>query len=457
MKAKVYLTDKTNGKFLEFIGTQEAPLYPAEVVEAVSEKYKDSEASMLNVHSDVEYQSVLGVGGAFNETSAVNYKKMTNENKEKVMDMLFSKEKGMGFNFGRTTINSCDFAVDDYTYVKEGDMDLSTFDISRERDAIIPMIKDACKRGKIEFFSSPWSAPAYMKTNGSNIAGYLKEDCYGLWAKYIKKYLDEMEKEGIDIWGITMQNEPRHAQTWESCNYTPEQENEFLGYIGKELEGTGKKILCYDHCRERVYERAKATFESKYGKYCDGVANHWYSGDHYGEMKAMWYKYPDKIQVASEGCIGYPNAGYNEHLAVNHAETYLHDMITCFNGGTNGYCIWCLIVDEHSGPCHHRETRGLYADAPVYCYDGGKKIIYDLFLYYMGHISKFVDRGAKVIATSLYTNKLDAVAFKNPDGKIVVVCLNATDEKRWVNIRMDKHLIKTYLDPHTAKTFVYEE
>lgn len=457
MKAKIYLTDKANGKFLEYIGTEEAPLYPAEVIEDTSLKYTDSEACMLNVHSDVEYQEILGVGGAFTETSAVNYKAMSDEKKNQVMDMLFSKEKGMGFNFCRTAINSCDFSIDDYTYVEEGDMDLSTFDISREKQAVIPMIKDAYKRGDIEIFASPWSAPSYMKTNGSNLAGYLKKDCYGLWAKYIKKYIEEMAKEGVNIWGITMQNEPRHAQTWESCNYTPEQENEFLGYIGKELEGTGKKILCYDHGRERVYERAKSTFESEFGSYCDGVANHIYSGDHYGEMKAMWYKYPDKLQVASEGCIGHPNPGYNDEVAVRHAETYIHDMIACFNGGTNIYLVWNLIVNEQSGPCHHRENRGLYVDAPVYSYDNGEKIIYDLFLYYMGHISKFVDKGAKVIATSTYTNRIDAVAFKNPDGKIVVVAANLTDNKMPLNVRLDKHLIKTSLEAHTVKTFVYED
>lgn len=456
MKVKIYLTDKQEYKYLEYIGTEEAIFYPSEVIESSAEKYKDSEACMLNVHSDVEYQSVLGIGGAFTETSAANYKKLTDKNKEKVMDMLFSKDNGMGFNFGRTSINSCDFSICDYTYVKEGDDDLTTFDISREKLAVIPMIKDAYKRGDIEIFSSPWSAPSYMKTNNSNIGGYLKKEYYEIWAKYIKKYIEEMKKEGVDVWGVTMQNEPRHAQTWESCNYTPEQEVEFLGCLGKELEGTGKKILCYDHGRERIYERAKVTFESKFGHYCDGIANHIYSGDHYGEMKAVWYKYPDKLQVASEGCIGNKNKGYNDDVSVSHAETYFHDMVTCFNGGTHYYCIWNLIVDENSGPCHHRENRGLYVDAPVYCYDDGERVVYDLFLYYMGHISKFIERNAKVIATSVYTNKIDACAFKNPDGKVIVVAMNPNDGKKTLNIRMDKHLLKTDLPPHSVKTFVYE-
>ena len=81
MKAKVYLTDKENGKYLEQIETLEAPFYPSEVIEDTSLKYTDSEASMLNVHTDVEYQEVLGVGGAFTETSAINYKNMPDEKK----------------------------------------------------------------------------------------------------------------------------------------------------------------------------------------------------------------------------------------------------------------------------------------------------------------------------------------------------------------------------------------
>ena len=122
----------------------------------------------------------------FTEAPAVNYNKLNKEDQRRFIDAYFSEE-GLKYNMGRTHINSCDFALSNYTYVEEGDKDLSTFSIKCDEEKIIPLIKDAINTSKEEmtFFASPWSPPAYMKTNNDmNNGGHLKKEYYSIWAEY---------------------------------------------------------------------------------------------------------------------------------------------------------------------------------------------------------------------------------------------------------------------------------
>jgi glucosylceramidase len=170
------------------------------------------------------------------------------------MESYFSREKGIGYNFGRTHINSCDFSLDIYTYIEEGDTELKTFNIDRDRKYIIPFIKDAMQycSDELVLFASPWSQPAFMKDNESSVkGGSLKEEYKEVWARYYAKYIKAMAAEGIKISAITVQNEPKAKQTWESCYYSPEDEKEFIEkYLAPTLENEGLseiKIIIWDH------------------------------------------------------------------------------------------------------------------------------------------------------------------------------------------------------------------
>ena len=163
--------------------------------------------------------------------------------KKRFLELYFSREKGIGYNFGRSHINSCDFSLDIYSNVEEGDMTLDTFNLNREKKYIIPFIKDAlayCDQ-EIVLFASPWSPPAYMKDNGSVVkGGSLLEECKALWANYYVKYIKEMAKEGINFSAISVQNEPKAKQTWESCFYSPEDEAYFIDkYLISALDDAG--------------------------------------------------------------------------------------------------------------------------------------------------------------------------------------------------------------------------
>lgn len=455
MKIKLFESNFHGAHILKFAQTEMA-YKNTDIIEEQGHP-GDVEAFLINIHDDIEFQTFGGIGGAFTDSSASLWNDMPEDRKEEVIKAYFDRKSGIGYTFGRLSMASCDFSRDYYTYVDEGDMTLDSFSLKHDDKEIFPMVKAAQKYADLTLFASPWSPPSYMKTNGSRIGGHLKKECYGLWAKYFKKYIDGCRQRGIDIWAVTMQNEPRHHQTWESCLYTPSEEAEFLGHLGRELEGTNTKIICYDHCRERVFERAKAIYESENGKYCDGIANHWYSGDHFGELRAHALKYPEKISIASESCNAVAQRGIHDGVDLGFAEAYAHDIIGCFNNGLHYYCDWNLLLDEKNGPHHNRVEKEFSVEPSIYYNKKNNELVYRLTYYYVGQISKFAKPGAKVICSSSYCCELETLALKNPDGEVVCVVLNRTDKALPAILRLDGHIYKFTSHPHSIVTAVIEK
>ncbi len=456
MKAKIWQT-QAEGKRLALAAELEMEYKDTDCID-IQCRPGDIAQNVVNIRPSCEYQTFGGIGGALTESSAYLFDKLDDRAKRDFIKSYYDKDEGIGYSFGRLTIGSCDFSTCDYTYVEEGDMTLDSFDLGHDKEAVIPMTKMALEYAPdLALFASPWSPPKYMKTIDSRIGGHLKKECYGLWAKHFRKYIEACRAEGIDIWGVTMQNEGRAWQLWESCLYTPDEEYEFLGCLGRELEGTGVKILCYDHDRERVYERAEKMFEGEYGKYCDGIAYHWYTGSHFGELKNVYHKYPNKLSVASEGCTIVRGVGIKEEIELRQAEKYAKDILECISNGANYYCDWNIILDEKNGPHHNREGRPVSADSLVYYLTDKNELLYRLGYYYVGHFSKFVRPGATVIGSSSFTENIDTLAFKNTDGSIACILLNRTDSPSRAVLRLNNHICKFDIAPHSIITAVIED
>ena len=424
-----------------------------------------TEYAVINVFDEFEYQTVLGFGGAFTESAAYNYARLTEAQKKDFLEKYFSRENGIAYNFGRTHINSCDFALDVYSYVEDGDKDLSTFNIDRDRQYIIPFIKDAlayCNE-EITLFASPWSPPAYMKVNEDvTRGGELKDEYKGVWARYYAKYIKAMAEEGIVISAITIQNEPNARQSWESCSYSDDEEREFIEqYLLPTLDEEGLsdiKIMIWDHNKERVYDRTKHIFASKTVEdRVWGVAHHWYSGDHFEGLRLVHERY-NKPLVSAENC------GNISENVFSLAERYGKEICEDFNNFTAAFCDWNLLLSHQGGPFHNRSDKtvacagvvfedkssGCYA--PV-LYDTEKKeLIYTPIYYYIGHFSKFVQRGAIRTATTKYDERLFSIAFKNPDGGLVLVVLNTADRAMPIVVRHNGVCTETELEAHAIMT-----
>jgi len=408
------------------------------------------------------FQTYFGIGAALTDASAETFYKLPKDKQQELMTAYFSTDKGIGYTVGRTNINSCDFSSDMYTYIKEGDKELSTFNIEHDRKYKIPFIKEAMAAagGKINLFASPWSPPAFMKDNNDVLhGGKLKPEFAASWAMYYTKFIKEYEKSGIPVWGISIQNEPMATQRWESCLYTAEEERDFLkDHLGPTMEKEGlkdKKIIVWDHNRDLMYQRAQTYFsDPAVAKYIWGIGFHWYedwSGGTpmYDNLRRVHEAFPDKNLFFTEGCAeSFDSTRYNAWVL---GEEYGRSMINDFNNGMVGFTDWNILLDEKGGPNHV----GNFCFAPVHGDTRTGQITYTNSYYYIGHFSKFIKPGAKRIISSSSRSQLLTTAFKNEDGKLVVVVMNQSSIKTPYNLWINGKAASCMALPHSISTLIF--
>lgn len=410
---------------------------------------------VVNLFPEMKQQIIDGFGGAITEAAVVTADRLSGEGRQEILDSCFGQE-GLRYNLARIHMNSCDFALGNYTYVEEGDPDLSTFSISHDQKQLIPFMKDAQKtaEGTLAFLSSPWSPPAYMKTNGEmNHGGKLKEEFAPLWAEYYVRYIKAYEQEGIPISYITVQNEPMAVQTWDSCIYEAEEEGRFVKhYLAPALSNAGLghvEIFVWDHNKEAVYERTRDTFAVEgVREAVSGVAVHWYTGDHFDAVRAVKKAFPEKKVFFTEGCVEYSR--FADSGEQEKAEMYAHDILGNLKAGTEAFFDWNLLLDKDGGPNHV----GNFCAAPIMCREDGKakkRLAY----YYIGHFSRYIKRGAVQIMTSTFTDKLETAAFINPDGERVAILLNRTGEDIEVSLKEEGIGTNTIIEARSIATIRY--
>ena len=415
--------------------------------------------NLVQLFPQIREQTMEGFGGAFTESSAVNYHRLGKEQKKELIEAYFG-DKGLRYHLGRVSINSCDFALGNYTYVEEDDATLHSFSIAHDRQQIIPMIQAAMERtgGKMHFLASPWSPPAYMKTNGEmNHGGKLKEEVRELWAQYFVKFIREYREAGVPITAVTVQNEPAAVQTWNSCTYSAEEEGLFVAkHLGPALERAGMKdvdIYVWDHNKELLYQRFRdAVSVPGADRYIAGAAMHWYTGDHFDAIEILRKQYPGSKLMFSEGCVEYSR--FADRGEVRKEEMYAHDMIGNFRAGVSTFLDWNLLLDEQGGPNHV----GNFCAAPVMLepeeQDGYvKKLMY----YYIGQFSRYIPAESVRIATTQYTDGLEVCAFLTPSAERVLVVLNKSEENRPVVIREEEEGFHDEIAAHSIVTYVMQD
>lgn len=410
-----------------------------------------------------KFQTMVGIGGALTDASAETFYKLPKDKQKEFLTAYYDKTKGIGYTFGRTNIQSCDFSSDSYSYVKDGDAALKTFDISHDKKYRIPFIKEAigAAGGKLNIFVSPWSPPGFMKTNHDVLHGGKLEKKYDQsWANFYGKFIRAYEKEGIPIWGLSVQNEPMATQTWESCLYTAEEERDFVkNFLGPTLQKqglSGKKLIVWDHNRDLLYQRASTILEDPAAaKYVWGVGFHWYetwtgAGMNFANVGLVHQAFPDKNLIFTEGCAEKYDATKLNDWSLG--EKYGTSMINDFNDGTVAWTDWNVLLDEKGGPNHV----GNFCFAPVHADTKSGNLIYTNAYYYIGHFSKFIKPGARRIISAASRDKLLTTAYMNPDGKIAVVVMNKTDEKIDYSLWIKGKAAKVSSNPHSIETLIVE-
>ncbi|MBR2602662.1 MAG: glycoside hydrolase [Clostridia bacterium] len=456
------------------------------------------ESGVINLYPDIRYQEIEGFGGALTDTVGYLYSKMTPECKRQFLEAYFG-ENGQHYRFLRMHIDSCDYSLDEYQAVADpvADPDFATFTLARDRKYMLPMLKDAMAMTAQPFsvLLSPWSPPRQWKTpparprNDASVygglpgfrqeidydypsrcnGGSLKKEHYGDWARYLVKYVLAYLDEGVPVTMLSLQNESIAATEWDSCVWTAAQQKEFLRdhlYPAFEAAGLAGRVGLYiwDHNKERAVEYPREIIDETTCKMLEGIAFHWYSGDHFEALRIAHELFPDMKLMSSECCALHPPGQTSIFAALfgggpsvaevdyRDAAAYAHDMIGNLNNGMNRWIDWNLCVDQNGGPRHVASGFG----APVCANEDGtwrKLLTFD----YIGHFSRHILPGARRIAFSRCDDRVDVTAARNPDGSVAVVLLNRGEADLSYALRLEGKVIRVSVPAHTLSTLCLPE
>ncbi len=443
------------------------------------------EKAEITILPHEKHQVITGIGGSFTQASAYLLNQLSHENRNKILEAYFG-ESGARYSLARTHMNSCDFSLGNYSYAStEEDAELKHFSTERDMDDIIPMIKDAMAISKDGFkiISSPWTAPPWMKDNNAWCGGRLLPQYYDTWALFFSKYIKAYREQGIEIWAVTVENEPLGNNCkWESMHFTPVEMNAFVkNHLGPRLRADGHttRILGYDQNRnEELIQWVDAMYgDEDAARYYDGTAVHWYGSTFRYFPEALQYassKAPGKHLIQTEACIDdeiprwrddawYWSAeatdwGFNwapadrKHLHPKYVPVfrYANDIIGCLNNGVDGWIDWNMILDKQGGP----NWAGNWCIAPVIV-DPEREEVYFTPLYYtMAHFSRYIRPGAYRIGFDNTDDNLKVTAVENPDGSIAAAVFNPHKKPKGVKLKLNDKSMEFSISAKALQTII---
>lgn len=410
-------------------------------------------STQIKVDEDTTYQEMDGFGGSFTDSAAwLVYTRLDEADRDELMTRLFDYQNGIGISFLRQPMGSPDFARRIYSYDDmprgQSDLLLKKFSIDHDRDYIIPALKAAIAVNPgLKVMVSPWSPPGWMKTSDSMIGGSLRpEPAYRrAFADYFVRFIQAYQDSSVNIpiYAITVQNEPLFVPTnYPGMSMTASDQVDFIDrYLGPALAENGMtaKIFCYDHNWDG-YNYAMTVLGSS--KFAVGSAWHYYSGIP-ENMSAVHLAYPDKgIWFTEAGSGSWNNLG-TFHNAFMDQMKYI---IRIPRNYAKTIVWWNLALDENNGPIVFTNTvnRGIVTVNKL-----SGRITYNVDYYTLGHISRFVKPGALRIKSNTFADVLEDVAFKNPDGSIVLIISNRKTKPREIQVQIGTKSF-TYMIPAEA-------
>ena len=417
----------------------------------------DARAQTPRVHVDPARpaQRIIGFGGALTESAAYVLQQLPKAKRAQVLRSYFDPREGIGYTLARTHINSCDFSRSSWSLDEHnGDLALEHFSLGPMRERQLPLIQDARRIAgaqRFKLLASPWSPPAWMKTNGEMAhGGMLRPNCREAWANFYVRFAQALrDEEKIALWALTVQNEPDAVQPWESCLYSPWEERSFIAdELGPALERAGLsgiQLYGWDHNRDGLEERAVALLGyGRSAKYLAGLAIHWYQEEDFGAAKRVLEKFPDTRILFTEGCVeGGPHL---DEWAP--AERYARNMIGDFSNGVCGFIDWNIALDLQGGPNHV----GNFCHAPVLVDTASGEAHYQPSFHYIAHFSKYVQPGALHLPLADVPQGLQAVAFANPDRSVVAVVCNPGDQEQEFTLQIGSDARACTVAPHGIQT-----
>lgn len=426
-------------------------------------------------------QSVDGFGFSLTGGSAELMMKMSQAERTKLLKELFATDgDAIGVSYIRLTIGASDLNsfVFSYNDLEEGETDyeLKKFDLAQDKRDVIPVMKEILEIAPdIKIMASPWSAPVWMKTNGKVKAGALKEECYDVYARYLVKYIQEMKKQGITIDALTIQNEPINANNTPSMRMNAAEQTTFIkANLGPALKNANlkTKIVLFDHNLDRPDYPLTVLRDPEAAQYVDGSGFHHYGGD-LTAMTVVHNARPDKHLYFTEQMV-VERPGSNT-IAI--AAQVKRMIVGVMENWSRNVILWNFAADPNNDP--HTDDGGCSMCQGAVTLDGDK-VSRNLAYYVIAHASKFVRPGSvriqstntgdqsvlltsdeeqrSVIRVATIENKdaLPNIAFRTPDGKIVLIVVNDTYATGSFKVQHRGQYANIRLQPGAVGTYVWE-
>lgn len=435
----------------------------------------------IDVDENITYQEMAQNiwGGCFNERGWHKLQMLTEEERNHILDLLFdpNEPEGLHLTMGRMPIGSSDFAMDLYSLNEtENDYDMVNFSIERDKEMLIPYIREALKRQpNLKIWASPWSPPSWMKQEGENntaphknlIGGWFHgtEENYRAYALYFRKFIEAYDKEGIEIYMVSPQNEPTMWTLYSSCRWTGECLRDFLKYLGPQMEELGVQIYLgtFTNSDDSLMDPTLNDMEAR--KYISGINFQWWS---YNKARSLFHTGFNQGMMQSETMCGNGNNDWQ------YAEYQFDVMYMYFSYGISAYNMWNLVLEwdgENPGG-YNTATPPWPQNAPITVNETTKKYTINPQYYNIKHYTDAVRANARRIESSgtynqeyipntnadkeqdsVYSAEQREIAFRNADGTISLLVKNGSNSAKTVDINFNGRKVTAELPAHSIHTF----
>lgn len=433
--------------------------YTSQTLKKLDPIHFSNEISSLTIKLDTTdiKQEIEGFGASLTGSSAYLIKNMSSSARSSLLNDLFT-ENGIALKYLRLCIGSSDFSIGNYTYCDQQGIENFSVPEVDKRD-LLPVLKEILTLNKnIKLMGSPWTAPAWMKSNKHLYGGSLiGESVYNDFAEYFVQYIKAYKKEGIDINAISIQNEPRHSINTYPTMYMEwdEQNNIIKNYLGPKFKSSGlnTKILIWDHNFDGVDYPLSILNDSETRQYIAGSAFHGYGGKP-SDIDNLISSYPNISVYFTEQSGG----GWNTDEPIGNMLYYMKEMLMpMINRGSKNFLMWNLALNPQHGPV--TTTSGGCQDCRgIVTIDGDKYSVNEEY-YLLGHFSKFIKEKAHRIGyniTGAKPENIEISSFLNPDGSKVVVVLNQSGAKQLLSVRNGDRKFTYNTENQSVTTFVYK-
>lgn len=441
---------------------------------------KSLNQTVAHINRTQKYQFIVGFGGAFTDAAGINIASLNEGLQKQLINGYFSRN-GLEYTIGRVPMASCDFCTREYSYDDvDGDFDLDKFQLAEEDLKYkIPFIKMAINASSHEvlLFGSPWSAPAWMKTNGKmHGRGVLKgnpgEKYYKTWANYFVKFLQSYESHDITFWGLTAQNEPLDGFipdfAFQAMGFTPETQRDFIKLdLGPALKEAGYgansiKLMILDDQRFELPKWAEVVLsDPEAAQYVSGVAFHWYMNGIAPPvlLDKTHSSFPGVFLLSTEACAGFLpwDLVKVDFGSWERAEMYAHDIIEDLLHWTVGWVDWNLALNIQGGP----NWVNNFVDSPVIVNRTSQEFYRQPMYYAIAQFSKLLPPGSIRVDVKLEDSfkevmNLDIAAFETPIDSTVVIIVNRQD----VSVQLGLHdaavgYLNMNVSPHSIQSYVW--